>query len=170
MTMVMKMIVWYPKKRPQQSWHVGLCWTKRLLIMALWNNGRMTRWDKKKEILSRLWASDCCWLVVGEDCSCDSAWALLTALVFLGGKRVMYSGNGDICWEPFRVLFKKRMVSRVFKAMWVWKRDSFTFWQVDHRTRSRSLIRDLVVNCVGERDSESFEVYQCHRHSILCDK
>jgi len=50
MTMVMKMMApndcLISKKngawRPQQSWHVGLWWRKRLMIMAR-NNGRMTR-------------------------------------------------------------------------------------------------------------------------------
>ena len=54
-----------------------------------------------------LLSSDCC---CGEDCSCDSAWALLTALVdtFFGGARVScILGMGTFVGNPFGGFFKK---------------------------------------------------------------
>ena len=104
-----------------------------------------------------------------EDCSCDSAWALLTALVFLGGKRVMYSGNGDFCWEPFRVLFKKKGWSQGSSKLCGFESDTVSHFDKLITEQDDAASSETWWSTVCERESESFEVYQCHRHSILCD-
>jgi len=118
----------------------------------------------KKEILSRLRASDCCWCL-GLDCSsCNSAWTLLTAL----DKGVIYSRNGDFCgWGSlfgcfFEGWFRGAPKLRGFESDTVSHFDKLITEQ-DQAASGR-----WVHQRPGGRawESELFQVcYQCHRHS-----
>ena len=77
----------------------------------------------------------------------------------------MHSENWDICGEPFWGLFKKGRCQGSSKLC------GFESDTVSHFDKLITEQDDAASSetCVRERESESFEVYQCHRHSILCD-